>query len=180
MEIETNVTVDDWINFSRHFHNTFQRYKRLKRHPFLALLFWTGIGIGLILIWDANRLERPHLWEYLAVLAVAVTAFALLAVHVNMRHWHWLRKLLNEGKNRSTVGRQKIILTEENIIGVNDVGELRTQWSGIEKIEETKDYIYIYLGVILAYIIPKRAFSEPEKAQEFLETAKRYLARVSA
>lgn len=42
------------------------------------------------------------------------------------------------------------------------------------KVEETDDYIYIYISSISAHIIPKRVFKNEDEKQMFIKEIKKY------
>lgn len=50
----------------------------------------------------------------------------------------------------------------------------RTNWSAVMKVEEDKDFIFLYVDIVSAYTIPKRSFNSPEEASAFLTQAREY------
>jgi hypothetical protein len=49
-----------------------------------------------------------------------------------------------------------------------------TRWSGIRKIEESNEFVFLYVDVVSAYMIPKRCFSAPAEASAFTAQATAY------
>lgn len=60
-------------------------------------------------------------------------------------------------------------LTEAGVEEVSDHGESRSSWKSIEKIDETVDYIYIYISSVNAYLVPIRAFEGRTQKDELME-----------
>jgi hypothetical protein len=60
-------------------------------------------------------------------------------------------------------------------------GGTHRAWSAIKQIDDENDHIYIFedadkTRVVMAHVVPRRAFSSPEAADEFLATARRWHA----
>jgi hypothetical protein len=90
-----------------------------------------------------------------------------------------IRQLLKEEKpDKGQLGRHTVKLEETGVAESTAVGEQRTSWAGIDRIEHDPDYIYIYTTPMAAVVIPKRAFSSPVEAEKFhdLATARRIAA----
>jgi hypothetical protein len=51
------------------------------------------------------------------------------------------------------------------------VGEQRTSWAGVDRVEQNADYIFIYTSPVAAHIVPRRAFASAEDAERFYEFA---------
>jgi len=85
-----------------------------------------------------------------------------------------VRKLASEGKNKGILGSHTIIISEEGLQEITEVSESRSIWSGIERIEENEEYIFVYIGAYQAHVIPKRDFASKEDAKEFAEQARLY------
>ena len=102
-----------------------------------------------------------------------VTAFVVLAF-LNWFMTRWLmrraiNKLLSEVKqDKGQLGRHKVLLDENGVVESTTVGESRTSWAGIDRLEQNREYIFIYTQPQAAHIIPKRAFDSPHEAQAFL------------
>lgn len=85
--------------------------------------------------------------------------------------------MLNEGKNAYFLGPWSIELLEDGIVTTNSFSESKTKWDGIEKIIESEEHIFIYVGVASAFIIPKRAFLDNKGIDEFLTTLRSLMTR---
>ena len=90
-----------------------------------------------------------------------------------------IRQILkDERPNRGQLGRHRLVLGEDGLTESTAVGESRTSWSGVDRVEQSADYIYIYTSPAAAHVIPKRAFPTPEQADAFyrLSQARRQAA----
>jgi hypothetical protein len=66
------------------------------------------------------------------------------------------------------LGSKRIIFAEHEIteVGVNSAATFK--WSGIKSVEVGSQAIYIFVDLMAALIIPKRAFSDDKVMEEFL------------
>jgi hypothetical protein len=77
-------------------------------------------------------------------------------------------RLLNEEKpERGQLGKHRILVNEDGVIESTAVGESRTSWAGVDRIEQSPDYIFIYTSPSAAHLIPKRAFRDPRETGAF-------------
>jgi hypothetical protein len=84
------------------------------------------------------------------------------------------RKLYAEGKNLCSIGRRKMTLSPEYLTVQTDVGQGTTPWRGVEKILQTDDYIFIFLGAVNAHLVPRRCFPTVESFNAFFEAARSF------
>ena len=79
-----------------------------------------------------------------------------------------IRQLLkDERPDRGQLGRHRLILDQDGLTESTAVGESRTRWAGVDRVEQNREYIYIYTSPAAAHVVPKRAFSTPEQAEAF-------------
>jgi hypothetical protein len=80
-----------------------------------------------------------------------------------------LRLLRDEKPGRGQLGRHKVVLTEGGLVESTAVGESRTSWAGVHRIEQNPRYIFIYTSPVAAHLIPKRAFRDMQEAEDFYQ-----------
>jgi hypothetical protein len=80
-----------------------------------------------------------------------------------------LRLLENEKPGKGQLGRHRIVLSQDGLIESTAVGESRTSWAGVDRIEQDPRNIYIYTSAAAAHVIPKRAFKDPQEADAFFQ-----------
>jgi hypothetical protein len=171
MTIEFIVAVDDYIAFNLfHFKNspTFQRQLLLNRLVFTFII--ATICFLPYFFWSEKL-------SFIAFLLSAVGGIVSFLVYPRIHEKNLreqLPKLLNEGKNEGVLGKQKIIITPEALINETPAGEQKVFWNSADKIAETNDYIFLYVGSMSAAIIPLSAFPSMEQKNAFLELVKQY------
>jgi hypothetical protein len=164
MKIEYDITKDDFMSFNMHHLENSETTKKtlfkqryivpiiylvmpfiLIRVTFVPLIFWLIPSVAAIILW--------------------ITFYPRYFMSFTRRN---IEKLLKEGNNQNLFGPVSVSLEDEGIREISNQGESKAKWSSIEKIEETKTHIYIYLSAISAAIIPLRAFSDINEKNEFL------------
>src|SRR6476661_5085284 len=84
--------------------------------------------------------------------------------------WRAVRQLLEDEKpGRGQLGRHRIILSENGLTESTAVGESRTSWAGVDRVEQNPDYVFIYTAPAAAHLIPKRAFRNLQEAEAFYQ-----------
>jgi hypothetical protein len=81
-------------------------------------------------------------------------------------------RMIDEGSNDSLFGPRTMTLSESGVEEISDMGESRSSWRSVEKIDETADHIYIYISAVNAYLVPIRAFADRTQKEAFLERLK--------
>jgi hypothetical protein len=86
---------------------------------------------------------------------------------------HAIRSLIrDERPGRGQLGRHRLVLGEDGVVESTAVNESRTAWSGVDRVEQSADYIFIYTSPAAAHVIPKRAFSDLQEADAFFRLAR--------
>ncbi len=171
MEIEYEITLDDLYAFQWRAVRKSPQVRRSKRNVyiyyFLALLLFSilpSIGADGF---DITRMNFTFL-----VVAFPVVAFS---------HWYFdnrrtkqiVREAVSDEKpDRGQLGRHKIVLNGKGIIESTAVGESKTSWAGVDRIEHDNEYVYIYISPVSAHVIPKRAFTSAQVADNFYQLAR--------
>jgi len=96
---------------------------------------------------------------------------------MNWTYYRWwvaysARKLAGEGENKGVLCDHVIAITEEGLRETTQVSESRSTWTGIERIVENEEYVFIYISACQAHVIPKRAFASEKDSKEFIEQAR--------
>jgi len=78
-----------------------------------------------------------------------------------------LRLLKEEKSGRGQLGKHRILVNEDGVIESTAVGESRTSWAGVDRIEQNPDYIFIYTSPSAAHLIPKREFRDLHETEAF-------------
>lgn len=164
MKLEYNLIKDDYIAFNMHHIETSPTIRKtlLIQQYGVALVF-------LVIPYFFSRISgTPMLLSYIvygAVFLAWILYYPKYFMAVTKRR---TLKMIDEGDNSSIYGMQSITLTDKGIEQESNTGESRTAWHAIERIDETREYIYIYIGTMNAYLVPNRAFDDDAQRAEFL------------
>jgi hypothetical protein len=168
MEAEYELTPDDLYAFQWRSVFVSPRGRRTRRTTYLVwvlavLLFAIVPAIGA----DGFVISR-----------VSVT-FIVVAISIGLLfQWcleRWLIRrailqlLKDEKPGKGLLGRHRIVLSQDGLMESTPVGESRTSWAGVDRIEQDPHNIYIYTSLAAAHVIPKRAFSDPQAADAFYQ-----------
>ena len=63
-----------------------------------------------------------------------------------------------------------MMLTEDGLSDLNQKGETKVNWSGIEVFKEDNDYFYLYNSSVSSYILPKRALSDEQEFRKYVQS----------
>ena len=171
MQIEYELTSDDLFAFQ--WRSAFKS-KMGRRSSRMSYVVWFLV----LLLFSILPAISPDGFNIEDVdLRFLVTAFVIVAI-LNWLVVRWLmrraiHKLLSEVKrDKGQLGRHKVLLDEDGVVESTAVGESRSSWAGIDRLEQDREYIFIYTQPHAAHIIPKRAFNNSHEAQAFYELAK--------
>jgi len=82
------------------------------------------------------------------------------------------KQVADERPQRGQLGRHTLSLSEDGLIERTAVGESRTAWTGVDRVEQDRAYIFIYTSAAAAHVIPKRAFRSAEEAERFYQLSR--------
>ncbi len=142
-------TIEDMIAFNVYHFATSPTLRRTKFwHTWGFIMVFSALG-GLLSI--INRSLGPLIFG-----VVWSSLFALLAVFWYRRAIpRQVRKLYSEGKNKGVLGPHTLRIDEDGLHETSEVSEGKTLWSGIERIGEDDDYLFVYVQAMMAHVIPK-------------------------
>jgi hypothetical protein len=167
MQIKFENELNDLVAFNQyHFHNS------------RSMQTWYRIGFILGPVFGIAYALLLYRWSLSARIAV-VLGVSIVFAALNWTYYRWwvaysVRKLLGEGKNKGLIGDHAITITEEGLRETTQVSESRSTWTGIERIVENEEYVFIYISAYQAHVIPKRAFASEKDSKKFIEQARLY------
>jgi hypothetical protein len=179
MEVEYEITRDDLYAFQWRavFHSPMGRRSRRMVYLlwFVALLLAAIVpAIGP----DGFTLSRVSF-------GFLITAFPIVA----LAQWFVERRLIrgtilgllkDEKPGKGHLGKHRLVLSEDGVLESTAVGDSRTSWSGVDRVEENREYIFIYTTPTAAHMIPKRAFRSADEAEAFYRFAGQRRAAAAA
>lgn len=141
-------------------------------------LFWSTWGFaiviaGILVLWAVLKGEPAF-----AIFGICWGGLYLLYARYKVKRniESFTRKMYSEGKNKGTLGPHTLRITTEGFVETSDSGESTTYWGGIERIEESPGYAFVYIGAMLAHVIPEARVTEGD-FRAFVDELKRMWAQ---
>lgn len=170
MEVEYQITRDDLYHFQWRASRTssFAKRSRFKNYLFLFACF---VGFTVLPAIDSEGLHVE--WLNFTWLTVVFPILILILVFLERRQVHRaISELVKDEKpNHGQLGAHKVTLGDSGVLEKTVVGEAHTTWAGVDRIEQDRDYIFIYTQPHAALVIPKRGFSSAQQAEAFYHFA---------
>jgi hypothetical protein len=160
MEIKTQITREDFLEFNK-FVLLRNRLKKGFAIATIFILFWT-------IILNYNQPFNPI--TILIELIVFYIGWGILIFLLYKVNFQRIKKMPDQ--NGSILGDKTYILQDEGFKEITDSSETLTKWKGIKNIIETKNYTYVFVDKIAAYIIPKRNVDENNEVERFIKALK--------
>lgn len=167
MQIEYLFTGEDFINFQRHFLIT----SSFVRKRCLTFLLITS-AIFFLVIWDMKP-ER-FIWS---VLGTACWVTFLLICWQLYKHSS-LKQFQPDKLPKGVLGTHRIEIDQQFLREITNVNDSRYSWKTVKAVEQTEQYIFVFVSFLCAYTIPKNFFATPLQAQEFYQLAKQYYSHI--
>ena len=158
----------------------FQRYglkhlPNLRRIRYIYPVFIVGLSLWLALSasdQDLGLSPGPHVGfrvVYFGFLALVLWALWRGLEFLLMRMVQW--RSYTSDKFKSMLCEHTVTLADDALVEATPFNEGRNLWRGIYQVVDTADYIYVFISLNSAHIIPKRAFPDAASARSFYERA---------
>ena len=170
MEVEYEITRDDLYYFQWR-ANRRSRLVRRERRKVYIYVFLTFLLISLLPAFGPDGFDLSNTSFMWVAIVFPVVAAALWLFERRQTRRAILELLKEEKPERGQLGAHKICLSEAGLVESTVVGESRTSWAGVDRIEQDQEYIFIYTAPLAAHIIPKRAFRTLHEAECFYQLA---------
>jgi YcxB-like protein len=157
----------------------FQRYAQkhlpnLRRARYIIAAWMVALCLWLALSSEDHRFGFRI--AYFCVLLLVFWGFIRLATLVVSAIVQW--RSYTSDKFKSVLCEHTVTLADDAFIEATRFNEGRNRWSGIYRVVDTPDYIYVFASLHLGHIIPKRAFPDAESARQFYDRAVSLQSRV--
>lgn len=150
LNISYELTIDDWMAFQQHYLSTSKQFNQTKQ--FVA---WIIPAIFLISSLYEIFLGNSNYYSIAVFMGISIVWLLLYPKIFEKRVLTTIKKILEEGDNSSILGVHNLVFNEDSLIVNEPNSEQIIKWSAIKRVEETEDYIFVYLNSISACIIPK-------------------------
>jgi tetratricopeptide (TPR) repeat protein len=169
MEVEYEITSEDLFAFQwRASRSPLMRRARRKVYMYVLLivLLFSPLSYGGFTISRVNF--------SFAFIAIVFPIVALMTWYlVRRQNRRAILELLKEERlEKGLLGRHTLKLDEAGLLESTAVGESRTLWAAVDRVEQNGEYIFIYTQPIAAHIVPKRAFDNAQAAESFYQLAR--------
>lgn len=173
MKIDYSLTKEDYINFNV-FH---MDYSKTMRNSIFVQRYLISLVFLIVPFFLSANSQIPF-WYWFAVFCIT---YILWVVFYKRYAIYFLRKrvarMLDEGKNDGLLGARSLSLNENGIASSSAATETKHAWDTVVSVAATDEYIYIYVGAVMAYIVPTRVFAGDEQKTEFLNMVHKYTER---
>jgi len=146
LEFDVKPCLKDYISFNKLINKKF-----MFRVYMMVLLFITILGV-LILNNDGVRYDK-----LLQALAVIIMVILLLNYSIRLNS---KRAFENNSFSKE---KKHYTITEEFLDGSAESGTVKVTWDKINKVEETKECIIIFIAKTQGFIIPKSCLQNEEQ-----------------
>lgn len=155
--LTVEVFTDDIVAFNYYF----LRKTRWRYYIRLLLRFFSPL---LFLITLVNILRSPVVRADDIFAGILFGLFAMI-----YSKWFFRYSIVRYSKQRKgALGVSFYEIREEGLYIKDSDTETIKKWDAFESVEETKDYIFIFMSKTQAYIIPERDFKSAAKREDFL------------
>jgi hypothetical protein len=158
-------TVEDFVAFALYHHSHSTSFRRMR---LMLQCLAVAAALGPAAAREADGRE-PAYWALSAIIAVV----AVVAMPGVLR-WSIARstsRVFRDGTNAGAVGPHELELTESELVERTPVNETRTVLVAVERVVTGGGYTFIYLGTLLAHVIPHTAVTEGD-LRAFVEALK--------
>lgn len=165
MKIRYTLDLDDLVAFHQFYIDTSSLLWK-RRLTFVVSFGLIFLALGL-LRWQLENSVFPLVY------------FGLFGVVSTTWYWHDSRKvkpkcvakLYAPERNKGTLCQHELEIITDGLVERTPVGEQKTQFQGIDRIESTPTHSFVFIGTLLAYVIPHAKVTEGD-VDSFMTTLK--------
>jgi hypothetical protein len=152
VKIRFAVNMDDLVAFNRfHARSVWNSLQTVKA---------AGVSVLLILLLQV-LFARDFNPVFVGTSVVGGVPYALaLRLYMIWCAGRATRKAHTGAKNKGTLGWHDLEITETGLRETSEAGAQDVRFDGIEKIAESESHVFIYIGAVLAHVVPKAAVTE--------------------
>lgn len=169
MKLKYLLTEEDLLCFND-FHHKHSKVALNVRRKSIA-----GFSISMFVVM-AYLITKNHgfsLWVLALPAIPAITSGYFYSIKLKAHSRRYAKKAICEGKNISLNSPVTLELTDDEILSKSLIGESKLKWDAIERLEETDDYIFLYISSVSAITIPKQIVeSDVPNPEIFKDTQK--------
>ena len=172
MTVEYQLGIDDVLALHAS-HTRLAIRANLKR---IALTVLLALGVSIPILIQTLDSQFIEVW---VLIALGVPVWIFIFVRALKKRQETLRKSIEQGRNRQLHGTRRLTISESGVVEETPFTMSRSAWQVIERVVATRDHVYIWVGNLTVYTIPKGAFSSEEHRRKFLDTVKTFHSAVA-
>ena len=138
----------------------------------VSILIWIVIGFFLAYLFREMRTTERSMTEVFGPTIIIMIIFGIIAKFYSAIY----QRRMEPATDGFILGKKTFRFTENGIEEESKHFSNRLSWDAVTNIVNDLDYIYLFLDVSAAHIIPKRIFESRELADKFLEDIERLRA----
>ena len=171
-ELVYELVSDDFVAFNLHYFGSTDAGRGLRRSQRLMLSVLTPLlvfgVIGLIFKdFVGGAVMAVITGVIMWFLAPALTA---REIKRNLAH-------MNRDAGLGVTGPHRLVADDTGLRETSAEREVATSWSAVDRIDETADHAYIFIGPVQAFVIPKRIGEAAVTG--FLDVVREHVRRMS-
>jgi hypothetical protein len=162
MEIEFDVQLGDCIALNQHVIKTTPMMKKV---VIKGQIWWASgpfLGVTLLSIIRKIPFEKAIVIIGIITVVCSIPAFFLYPLYFKKKNRKFIKRSCESEKNKGIVGKHIIQITDGNFQEKTDYNNTTIPWKGIDRIEKTKEHIFIFVNEITAYIVPRKSLDEDD------------------
>ncbi|MEO6846243.1 MAG: YcxB family protein [Chthoniobacterales bacterium] len=157
MKISYDFDIDDWNSFQRYHYSVSATYRRMR--TITRLLLPVAFGFFLASQIMSHGFE---LWSFSFFVIISVVWFVFYPLWFDRRVIRQGNRFLREDKTDNLFGRREIEFFPDRIQVISSVGNATYNASGIIKVIESPQALFLYISSIQALVIPKCKLPEDD------------------
>jgi hypothetical protein len=163
-EIQYEVREKDLIAFNEHLlANSEPIQKTIRRHQ--AIIPGIIAAIALLLFFYFKDIPSSI---YVILIAMGWGLGIPLYLKLDMRKQ--LRRMYSEEEKARLIGHYALRAEQDHLVEVSADGESKLRWKKVLRIEVEKKYVFVFVALDSALIIPRDTLAKGSKLHEFVKT----------
>ena len=155
MIVEYQLGPSDYVAFSLYQNaHTPAAKKSLRSLRFGAMGIWLFIALLPVLLGQPFG-EREVVW-----IAVAILWVLLIPVFVRWSVKRTATRYYERGLVNGQIGMHRVELTDTGFRDSTPVSDWHVMWPAVERVAESEEHLFVYVGPHAAHIIPKSALGD--------------------
>ncbi|MFA6175155.1 MAG: YcxB family protein [Phycisphaerae bacterium] len=160
MEIEVDITRKDFVKFNQYV----LKHKRVLKYK---LIF----PLALVFLVVLSNIKKNSDVFYIVTQIFLILIIYYVVVFLSKPLVALSIKYLPSEKG-GVLGKHKFKISDEGLQESTEHNESLVRWDGIQTIETTKDYFFVFVDTHMAHLIPIRCFNSVEESKTFLDALK--------